>query len=112
MDQERGNEFHKGDSEPDELYDLYNICNGRLYEGRLDLRRLDELSRQEEKIFDVAKLRRLGAHLAGGCARCEAIIKTLNAARQALSRSAADSYHEHSKFRNANHTDSGWKQKH
>ncbi|HEX5731595.1 MAG TPA: hypothetical protein VF131_02080 [Blastocatellia bacterium] len=105
MDQERGNEFHKGDSEPDELYDLYNICNGRLYEGRLDLRRLDELSRQEEKIFDVAKLRRLGAHLVAGCARCEAIIKTLNAARLALSRSAADSYREQPQVLDAGHID-------
>src|ERR1044072_6441403 len=35
-------EFH--DSESEDIYDLYNACNGVMFDGFLDVRRLDELS--------------------------------------------------------------------
>jgi hypothetical protein len=80
-------EFHNEIS--DDLYDLYNIANGAIYEGKLDTRRLDDLDPDEQEIFDVPRLKRLAAHLQGGCVSCEAIINTLTAARKALSRRVA-----------------------
>ncbi|MEN3333061.1 MAG: hypothetical protein V7641_2426, partial [Blastocatellia bacterium] len=71
-----GDEFH--DSESDDLYDLYNACNGALLDGLLDVRKLDELSAAEAKVLDIARLKQVWQHMASGCAECRAIIATLN----------------------------------
>ena len=90
MSQEKGNkEFH--DSESEYVYDLYNACNGEMHNGALDIRKLDKLSEEEKAILDVPRLRKLGAHIASGCNRCEAIINTLNFARGVLRNSTEQS---------------------
>jgi len=76
------NQFHDHDS--DEIFDLYNAVNGERYEGLLDIRKLDELTDEEREIFDVPRLKELGAHVISGCAQCEAIINTLDWARGRL----------------------------
>jgi hypothetical protein len=80
--QEGTDQFH--DSDLGDIYDLYNACNGVMLDGRLDVRKLDELSREELKALDVERLRKVWAHAAKGCATCEGIIRTLNAARRAM----------------------------
>ena len=80
MDQEKGtDQFH--DNESEDVYDLYNICNGVMHEGRLDIRKLSELSQEELEMFDVARLREIWEHTASGCVECDEIIDTLNSAR-------------------------------
>jgi hypothetical protein len=51
--------------------------------GLLDVRKLEELSREELKVFDVARLREVWAHTASGCPKCGHIIRTLNLSRGA-----------------------------
>ena len=85
MAQEKGtDQFH--DSESEDIYDLYNACNGALDGDLLDVRKLDELSREESEALDVARLREIWEHTKSGCAKCKAIITTLNAARGLLLR--------------------------
>ena len=87
MDQEKDNDqFH--DSESDDIYDLYNACNGAMRDGMLDIAKLDELSEEEAAMLDMPRLKALGDHIASGCARCEAVIRTLNWARGLLKKSA------------------------
>lgn len=66
-------------SESEELYDLYNACN-----GEIDSRKPDNLSDKDAQILDAPKLRELWLHIASQCDQCEAIIDTLNWARRAL----------------------------
>ncbi|HWS90239.1 MAG TPA: hypothetical protein VN282_24935 [Pyrinomonadaceae bacterium] len=74
--------FH--DSELGDVYDLYNACNGVvLAGGRLDVSKLDELSREEAEALDLPRLREVWEHTAG-CATCEEIIRTLNLTRRLL----------------------------
>jgi hypothetical protein len=87
LNQEKDTEqFH--DSESENVYDLYNACNGVMHEGRLDIRKLDELSPEELKVLDVVRLREVWEHTAG-CAECERIINILNEAR-GISRAPVD----------------------
>jgi hypothetical protein len=72
------------DSDREDVYDLYNACNGVLLGGLLDIRKLDELSKEELEALDVARLREIWDHTASGCSRCESIISTLNRARRTL----------------------------
>jgi hypothetical protein len=76
-------EFHDSDSE--DVYDLYNACNGVLRNGLLDVRELDKLSLEELEVLDVARLREIWLHTASGCPTCAGIIRTLNAVRGTLS---------------------------
>jgi hypothetical protein len=104
MNQQRGNDqFH--DSESEDVYDLYNACNGVIHDGVLDIRKLEELSEEECEVLDVPRLKELGAHVVSGCARCEVIINTLNQARRALRMSAEDSRGEQPQTVGANHVD-------
>jgi len=72
-------DFH--DSEAGDVFDLYNACNGVFHDGRLDVRKLDELSEEELQIFNVARLKQIWAHTASGCSACENIIASLDQAR-------------------------------
>ena len=82
MDQKPDKYFH--DRESDDVYDLYNACSGTMHNGKLDVRKLDDLSREEKEMLNVPKLKELWHHIDSGCSRCETIIQTLNSARRAL----------------------------
>ena len=82
------NEFHDSDSE--DVYDLYNACNGLMHNGLLDVRELDKLSMAELEVLDVARLREIWLHTASGCPTCAGIIRTLNAVRGTLSEDQED----------------------
>jgi hypothetical protein len=77
--QNNTHDFH--DSEAEDVYDLYNACNGVLHNHLLDVRKLDELSQEESAVLNVTRLREIWAHTATGCLRCKKIISTLNSAR-------------------------------
>jgi hypothetical protein len=80
VDDKSNDQYH--DSESEDVYDLYNACNGVLHNGLLDIRKLDELSEEELEVLDVARLREIWAHTTTGCSQCERIIRTLNSARK------------------------------
>jgi hypothetical protein len=84
VNQEKDNaaEFH--DSGSEDVYDLYNACNGIMVDGLLDVSKLDELSPDEVEVLDVQRLKEVWAHTASGCARCAGIIRTLNVVRETL----------------------------
>jgi hypothetical protein len=73
------NHFHEGESE--DVYDLFNACNGRLHNGRLDIQQLENLGEKERELFSISRLRELWYHIDSGCDQCQAIIKTLHRAR-------------------------------
>lgn len=76
-----GDPFH--DSAMCDVYALYNAVNGELDGGRLDLKRLDELSEAEREGLDIARLREVWEHTAD-CPTCTHIVRTLNSARGVL----------------------------
>lgn len=71
------------------VFELYNACNGRLVDGRLDLSRLDELSGEELEALDVTRLREVARH-AAGCAVCERIIRALTLTRAVIRETAGE----------------------
>lgn len=76
-------QFH--DSESEDIYDLYNACNGAIREdGFLDVSKLDELSQEEREILNVKRLRDIWRHTLSGCPTCAGIIRTLNSVRQIM----------------------------
>lgn len=92
VDQEEGTDpFH--DSESD-VYDLYNACNGVLYNGLLDIRKLDEYSPEEAEALNVPRLREIWDHTALGCSECKRIIRTLNLVRGTLREEAEELFKE------------------
>jgi hypothetical protein len=82
-------QFHDSDSEED-VYDLFNACNGILVDGFLDVNQLDELSPEEQAALNVPRLREIWAHTKTGCAHCATIVTTLNQIRGTLRARAAD----------------------
>ena len=75
--------FH--DSESEDIYDLYNACNGIVCDdGLLDIRELDELSQEEAKALNVVRLKEIWAHTASGCPACQEIVRILNSVRGTL----------------------------
>ena len=74
--------FHNSESE--DIFDLYNACNGIVRNGLLDIDELGKLTRQESEALNVSKLKDIWRHTASGCARCANIIEILNLARQTL----------------------------
>jgi hypothetical protein len=74
--------FH--DSESEDIYDLYNACNGVVCDGLLDVRALDELSPEELEVLNVRRLKEIWLHTVSGCQTCAGIINTLNAVRGML----------------------------
>lgn len=97
-------QFHDSDSAED-VYDLYNACNGIVINGLLDISKLDELSPEEAEVLNLRRLREVWAHTASGCARCQVIIKTLNLVRGKLREGAAESTEEQPERVDVNITD-------
>lgn len=85
-------DFHN--SEAEDVYDLYNACNGVLHNHLLDVRKLDELSQEESAVLNVTRLREIWAHTATGCLRCKEIISTLNSARVMIGQCVAEAVAE------------------
>jgi hypothetical protein len=81
-------EFH--DSESEDVYDLFNACNGVLHKGRLDIRKLDEYSPEEAEALNVPRLKEIWDHTELGCSECEEIIRTLNLIRGTLREDAEE----------------------
>jgi hypothetical protein len=75
-------QFHNSESE--DIYDLYNACNGVVRNGFLDIRKLDELSPEELEVLNLARLREIWAHTTYGCIKCAEIVRTLNTVRGRL----------------------------
>ena len=74
-------QFH--DSESEDIYDLYNACNGAVREdGFLDDSKLDELGQEEKEMLNVNRLREIWRHTISGCTTCAGIVRTLNSVRQ------------------------------
>jgi hypothetical protein len=74
--------FH--DSESEDIYDLYNACNGIVRNGLLDINELNKLSQPESAALNVPRLKEIWQHTAAGCPQCANIIELLNLARAAL----------------------------
>src|SRR5258707_83813 len=70
--------------ESEDIYDLYNACNGVVCDGLLDVRALDELSPEELEVLNVRRLKEIWLHTVSGCQTCAGIINTLNAVRGML----------------------------
>jgi hypothetical protein len=85
-------QFHDRELEEDDVYDLYNACNGVVdVNGFLDVEQLNYYSPDEAEELNVSRLRATWEHTATGCPRCAEIVKTLNALRKALRESAGES---------------------
>jgi hypothetical protein len=76
-------QFH--DSESEDIYDLYNACDGAVRDGFLDIRKLDELSTEELDVLNLERLWEIWRHTTSGCPTCLGIVSTLNSVRGALS---------------------------
>ena len=74
--------FH--DSESEDIYDLYNACNGIVRNGLLDIRELDKLSQTESEALNVPRLREIWEHTTSGCCTCKDIVSALNLIRGTL----------------------------
>ena len=86
----RNNSFH--DSESEDIYDLYNACNGIVRDGLLDIRELDQFSQEEAEALNVERLKEIWAHTASGCSTCEEIIEILNKVRGSLKADLEDGF--------------------
>jgi hypothetical protein len=102
---QENNEKDAHDTEYDDVYDLYNACNGELHEGVLDIRKLDELSEEEREILDVSRLKKAWVHVTG-CGKCARIIHTLNFARQVLRERSGKPPPNHTESTDSKHLDS------
>jgi len=85
------NSFH--DSESEDIYDLYNACNGIVRDdGLLDIRELDALSQEEAEALNVVRLKEIWAHTSTGCSTCQEIVQILNSVRGTLRADTEDSF--------------------
>ena len=75
-------EFH--DCESEDIYDLFNACNGALRDGLPDLSMLDSYSAEERRVLNTGRLKRIWAHMAGGCSHCSQIVAALTQLRTIL----------------------------
>jgi len=76
-------EYHNSDGE--DVYDLYNACNGAIQNGLLDKSKLDEYSPEDADALNVPRLRKIWEHTASGCSKCKGIIEALNIIRGIMS---------------------------
>jgi hypothetical protein len=90
-------QFHDSDSKED-VYDLFNACNGILIDGFLDGSRLDELSPEEKGVLNVPRLKEILAHTKTGCEHCAAIVRMLTLIRGTLRERVAESKESLSKL--------------
>jgi len=73
-------EFH---TDIDSLQDLYLACEGVIRkDGVLDVSKLNELSKEEQAIFDMPKMKTLSAHVASGCEQCVTTIQGFDTTRE------------------------------
>lgn len=80
--------FHDS-SEAEDIYDLFNACNGIvLSNGLLDISQLDEFSPEDAEALNVPRLREIWSHTESGCSQCAKIISTLNMVRGTLGEGA------------------------
>ena len=87
----RNDSFH--DSESEDIYDLYNACNGLVRDdGLLDIRELDELSQEEAEALNVVRLKEIWEHTTTGCSTCQEIVQILNSVRGTLRADAEDDF--------------------
>jgi hypothetical protein len=98
------NEFHNSAGE--DIYTLYLICDGDMYEGWLDISKLDELSPQEAEGLNMARLREIWEHTRSGCAECRRIIRTLHLVREMLKEDAEELFEQQLEAVDANVIDS------
>jgi hypothetical protein len=92
VDQEKdADPFHDaGDGE--DIYDLYNACNGIVRDGLLDISKLGEYTPEQARELNVPRLREIWLHTKFGCPKCERIVRTLNRAREALREGLEESF--------------------
>ena len=72
-------DFHN--SEIGDVYDLYNACNGVMYNDLLDKSKLKEYGPDDYEVLNVPRLLEVWEHTASGCSKCEGIIMALNRLR-------------------------------
>lgn len=82
------------DSEFEDIYTLYNACNGVVRDGFLDVRKLDELTQEERGFLNVERLIEIWIHTTSGCETCAGIINTLNSVRGILADEEEDAQSE------------------
>ena len=105
VDEEKdADRFHDSDSE--DIYDLYNACNGIVRDGLLDVGQLDEFSPAEAQALNVPRLREIWEHTRAGCSACKKIIEALNIVRQAIKADKAESGANSGPALDVNHIDS------
>src|SRR6267154_373356 len=85
-------QFH--DSESEDIYDLYNACNGLVVDGLLDISKLDEFTPEDAEMPNVLRLKEIWRHTKSGCLKCKRIVSTLNAVRHMRSDQARDEFAE------------------
>ena len=79
MDNETEN-FH--DSEPVDIYDLFNACNGVMVDGLLDVEQLNNYTAEEAEVLNIIRLREIWEHTRRGCLHCSRIVEALHALRR------------------------------
>ena len=84
MAQEKDSDPFHDSSESEDLFDLFNACDGIMRDGLLDIRVLDQFSKEEAAALNVVRLKEIWFHTASGCPKCSAIIRTLNTIRGTL----------------------------
>ena len=88
----------------EDLYDLYNACNGVMHNGLLDIRKLAELSAEETEVLDIERLRQVWEHMES-CGRCQAIVKKLNSIREEMRKRADEPYRKSASPVDTDHVD-------
>lgn len=73
-------QFHNSESEED-IFTLFNACDGEIQDGYLNIRKLEELSKEEREVLNIERLRKIWLHTTSGCATCAGIVRTLNSMR-------------------------------
>lgn len=74
-------QFH--DSELD-IYDLFNVCNGIVREGFLDVKQLDNYTAAEAKELNIDRLREIWKHTKTGCPDCRKVVEALQQLRRTV----------------------------
>ena len=73
-------QFH--DSEAEDVFDLYNACNGIVRDGFLDVEQLNKYTSDQAKELNVPRLREIWEHTRTGCSQCRDIVQALHNARR------------------------------
>jgi len=76
-------QFH--DSEFEDVFDLYNACNGIVRDGFLDVEELNTYTPDEAEELNVPRLREIWEHTRTGCLQCREIVQALHTVRRTSS---------------------------